>query len=75
MTDPVKAVHPVKVDGKRIAPGGDIDPQKVGEKRLARLIEKGRATAPGEAAPVNRAIQKGGRPDVKLPGKAKGGDA
>lgn len=64
-----KARHPVKVAGKIVAPGGDIDPAKVGETRLARLIAKGRVTAANpEAAPVNRA-EPAGRQQMRLPDK------
>lgn len=69
MSKTCKAVHPVKVGRKTIPPGGSIDPEQVGETRLARLIEKGRVSGDApDPAPVNRA-ESAGRPGVKLPDK------
>lgn len=66
MSNP-KVLHPIKVGGKPVKPGTELDPAKVGEDRLARLVAKGRV----EAAPVNRAEPEAGRP--ALSGAGTGG--
>ncbi len=68
MGEALKARHPVKVGGKLIGKGGDIDPAKVDPDRLHRLKDKGRI-APDGGALTNRA-QAGGRPSVADVAKA-----
>lgn len=67
MTKTAKALHPIKVNGRMIRPGGDIDEAAVGARRFSRLLAKGRVSAPGETAPVNRGDTQTGKPDLKLP--------
>lgn len=63
MAEHFKARHPVKVGGKLIGKGGDVDPAKIDPTRLARLQDKGRIGPDGDPPLINRA-QAGGRPSA-----------
>lgn len=69
MNTRAKALHPIRVDGRTMPAGAEIDPDKIGPTRLERLIAKGRVAAATEAAaaPVNRAETQTGRPGLRLP--------
>lgn len=69
MSGPHKVIQPVKVGGKVLRAGADLDAAKVGEKRLARLVAKGRVAAP--QPPVNRA-DTAGREAAPSPGAPTG---
>lgn len=62
-----KAVYPIRVGGKVLKPGADLDEAAVGRLRLERLVAKGRATIGVERAQVNRAEFQTGKPALKLP--------
>lgn len=72
MSEKPKALHPVKVAGKIVPAGAEIDPAKVSPARLARMIEKGRVTPGAEAASVNRAETVSGREAAPPPSALKG---
>ncbi|MEL7166691.1 MAG: hypothetical protein AAGL96_14565 [Pseudomonadota bacterium] len=70
MTKPTKAVHPVKIGGNLIKPGGDIDTTKISQERLASLIKKGRVKA--EVDDLTNRADTAGRPSAsKTVGAAK----
>ena len=70
MSKPHKVIHPVKVAGKTLRTDADLDPTKVGEKRLASLIAKGRV-APPEGNLTNRADSAGRADTGEVTKKAK----
>ncbi|MBT8169877.1 hypothetical protein [Falsiruegeria litorea] len=70
MTEKPKALAPVKIGGKLVPAGADIDPGQIAPTRLGRLAAKGRATLGAEPAALNRAEVETGRPDFEIPPKS-----